>query len=152
MRNKFYTVCGIVFIENRLLLVRHTYGSAKGRILLPGGYVEENEMPTHAIAREIFEETSVKAEANSVVSVQFKPNEWCVVFLMDYISGEPKPDNYENSEVLLLTVDEALDRPDLTNMSKVIISKIKNEELSKLDKSGYIAASADKDTYAIFGV
>lgn len=37
MNNKYYTVCGIVEIEGKVLLVRHTYGNAKDRILLPGG-------------------------------------------------------------------------------------------------------------------
>lgn len=29
MNNKYYTVCGIVEIEGKVLLVRHTYGNAK---------------------------------------------------------------------------------------------------------------------------
>ena len=47
--NRHFAVCGIVEIDGRILLVRHTYGVAKGRILLPGGYVKENELPTNAI-------------------------------------------------------------------------------------------------------
>lgn len=48
MNNKYFTVCGIVEINGKILLVRHTYGTAKGRILVPGGYVEEGELPhTH---------------------------------------------------------------------------------------------------------
>ena len=54
MNNKFYTVCGITEINGKILLVRHTYGAAKDRILLPGGYVAENELPTVAAEREIF--------------------------------------------------------------------------------------------------
>ena len=46
MGNGFFTVCGIVEIDGKVLLVRHTYGSAKNRILCPGGYVEEGELPT----------------------------------------------------------------------------------------------------------
>ena len=40
MNNKYYTVCGIIEIEGKVLLVRHTYGNAKDRILLPGGFVQ----------------------------------------------------------------------------------------------------------------
>ena len=52
--NKNFAVCGIVEIGEKILLVRHTYGTAKDRILLPGGYVKAGEIPTTAIEREIF--------------------------------------------------------------------------------------------------
>ncbi|MDE7295467.1 MAG: NUDIX hydrolase [Oscillospiraceae bacterium] len=151
MNNKYYTVCGIVEIEEKVLLVRHTYGTAKDRILLPGGYVRENEMPTAAAEREIFEETKVTAKAKSVAAVQFKPCQWCVVFKMEYISGTPVSDGYENSEVLLIDPREAVDRADITNMSREILKAYINGS-PVLDKSGYIPVSADENCYAIFGV
>lgn len=80
MGNGFFTVCGIIEIKDRILLVRHTYGTAKDRILVPGGYVEENELPNIAIEREIFEETGVVAKAKCLLSIQFKTNQWCPVF------------------------------------------------------------------------
>ena len=40
MNNNYFTVCGIVEINGKKLLVRYTYGTAEGRILVPGGYVE----------------------------------------------------------------------------------------------------------------
>ena len=33
--DKVFAVCGIVEIDNKILFVRHTYGVAKDRILLP---------------------------------------------------------------------------------------------------------------------
>ena len=59
---KVFAVCGIVENENKILLVRHTYGTAKDRILLPGGYVKENEIPTISAEREILEETGVNPD------------------------------------------------------------------------------------------
>ncbi len=147
--NRFFAVCGIVEMDGKLLLVRHTYGTAKDRILLPGGYVKENELPTLAVAREIFEETGVNCKANELFSMQFKSEQWCAVFTMDYISGEPKSDGYENSEVLLLTVEEALNRDDLTNMSREILNSYK-ESKSGLKKSDYIAKDRTENDYAIF--
>ena len=38
MNGRHFAVCGIVEIGGKILLVRHTYGTAKGRILVPGGY------------------------------------------------------------------------------------------------------------------
>lgn len=120
MNNKFFTVCGIVEIDGKVLLVRHTYGSAKDRILLPGGFVQEGELPTVAAEREILEETGVTAKTKSVLAIQFKSEQWCVVFIMDYVSGIPKSDGYENSEILLLSAEEAVYRDDITNLSREI--------------------------------
>ena len=151
MNNKYYTVCGIVEIESRVLLVRHTYGNAKDRILLPGGFVQENELPTVAIEREILEETGVTAKAKSIIAMQFKPEQWCAVFVMEYISGTPKSDKFENSEVLLLTPEEAIERNDITNISREIL-KAYIAKYSELSKSGYVPSSANRDNYVIFGV
>ena len=149
--NKHFAVCGIVEIEDKILLVRHTYGTAKDRILLPGGYVKENELPTTATEREIFEETGVVCKANELYSMQFKAEQWCAVFTIDYISGKPVSDGYENSEVLLLTVDEALAREDLTNMSREILKAYKDNK-SGLARSNYIANLRTEEDYVIFGV
>lgn len=151
MNNKFYTVCGITEINGKILLVRHSYGTAKDRILLPGGYVTENEILTVAVEREILEETGVKASVKSLMAMQFKSNQWCAVFIMNYISGTPISDGYENSEVLLLTAEEAVKRDDITNMSREILTAYINE-YSELCKSKYIPASASKENYVIFGV
>ncbi|MDE6133256.1 MAG: NUDIX domain-containing protein [Oscillospiraceae bacterium] len=151
MNNKFFTVCGIIEINGKILLVRHTYGTAKDRILLPGGYVTENELPTTAAEREILEETGVNAAARSLMAMQFKSNQWCAVFIMDYLSGTPKSDGHENSEVLLLTAEEAVKRVDITNMSRQILTAYMNGYY-ELRKSEYVPASAIRENYVIFGV
>lgn len=152
MNNKFYTVCGITEIDGKILLVRHTYGTAKNRILLPGGFVAENELPTAAAEREILEETGVLTKARSLMAVQFKAEQWCAVFIMDYISGTPKSDGYENSEVLLISADEAVKREDITNLSREILTAYKDKKYSVLAKSGYAPKSSSADNYVIFGI
>lgn len=112
------TVCGLVLIDERVLLVRHTYGVAKGRILLPGGHVKEGEMPEQAVAREIYEETGVVAEPMDVIGVRLKKEEWLILYQMNYISGTPVTDGYENSEVLLLPPNEATEREDIMPLSR----------------------------------
>lgn len=152
MNNKYFTVCGIVEIDNKILLVRHTYGTAKGRILLPGGYVQEGELPAKAAERELYEETGVTAASEALFAVQFKPQQWCVVFTMKYISGTPSSDNYENSEVLLLTPEEAVAHGNITNMSREILKAYIRSRDNVLEKSDYVPLSSNADKYEIYGI
>lgn len=151
MNNKYYTVCGIVEIDGKVLLVRHTYGSAKNRILCPGGYVEENELPTKAIEREVFEETGVVVRAKTLLSMQFKSNQWCAIYMLDYISGTPKSDHYENSEVLLLSPEDAIEREDITNMSRELLKIYMTNKNGGIQKNDYIPKSATEQDYVLFG-
>ncbi|MDE6658957.1 MAG: NUDIX hydrolase [Eubacterium sp.] len=152
MNNKYFTVCGIVEIDNKILLVRHTYGTAKGRILIPGGYVQNDELPARAIEREIFEETGVTVQAKSIFATQFKFNEWCMVFTTEYIRGEPQPDYYENNEVILLDATEAIKRDDITNMSREILKAYIHNKKNTLIKSNYVPLSSNAKEYEIYGV
>ena len=151
MNNKYYTVCGIVEINEKILMVRHTYGSAKDKILLPGGYVQEGELPTKAAEREILEETGVTARTVSVFSVQFKPAQWCVIFQMEYVEGQLRSDGYENSEVLLISAEEAVQRNDITNLSRAVLKAHLNHT-SGLEKSGYVRQGSTDEDYVIFGI
>ena len=150
MNNPYFTVCGLLLINGKVLLVRHTYGTAKDRILLPGGYVQEGELPTAAVEREIFEETGVCAHADSLLAMQFKDDQWCAVFRMEYLEGKPRSDGHENSEVLLLPPEEAVARPDITNMSRAILKAWLKDGGEALMRSDYIPASSDAAHYVLF--
>lgn len=150
--NRFYAVCGILEIDGKILFVRHTYGAAKDRILIPGGYVKEGEFPSEAVKREFFEETSVMAEAQSVFAIQFRTDQWCIVFRMKHLSGLPVSDGYENSEVLLLTLEEAIERPDITNMSRAILKSYIRDKDKTLEKGDYQSISLKRGEYEIFGI
>ena len=43
------SVTGVVIKDGRVLLARHTYGAGKGKLIVPGGYVEYGESPQQAI-------------------------------------------------------------------------------------------------------
>lgn len=152
MSNRFYAVCGILDIDGKILFVRHTYGAAKERILIPGGYVKEGELPSESVRRELLEETSVIAEAESVFAVQFRKEQWIIVFRLRYISGEPRSDGYENSEVLLLTPEEAVKRSDITNMSRAILNAYIDQKDNTLERGSYNSISLKDETFEIFGV
>jgi len=151
MGNGFFTVCGVTEIDGKVLFVRHTYGMAKDRILCPGGYVEENELPTVALEREFLEETGVTIKARTLLSMQFKSDQWCAVFIADYVAGTPRSDNYENSEVLLLTPEEAVVRPDITNMSREIMKMYMANKNGTLKRNPYVPPNTTADDYVMFG-
>lgn len=151
MNNRFFTVCGAVFIEEKIMLVRHTYGAAKDRILLPGGYVREGEMPENACVREIFEETGVTVRVKSLLSMQFKPQQWCAYFLTEYISGTPRSDNHENSEIVLLSPEDALLRSDITNTSRTVIKMLTLKDHKTFSKNDFHPSDTTSEEYSLYG-
>ena len=54
--NRKLSASCVVIKDNHVLVVKHTYGAAKGKYLIPGGFSEENEMPQVTAEREVLEE------------------------------------------------------------------------------------------------
>ena len=81
------SVTGVVIREGKVLLARHTYGPGKGRLIVPGGYVEQGETPQDAVRREIWEETGVRAEPEDVIAIRFNRKDWYVAFSAYYLDG-----------------------------------------------------------------
>jgi ADP-ribose pyrophosphatase YjhB (NUDIX family) len=130
---KSFAVAGILVKEDKVLLVRHTYGNAKNMLLIPGGYVNENEMPEQAVIREFKEETSLSVKPKELVAIKFTTDNWYVVFNMEYINGDKISDGYENSEVVYLNIKEAINREDVTNTTKSLLKVFMNNKLEKID-------------------
>ena len=137
MNGRHFAVCGIVEIG--------------GKILVPGGYVREGEMPDRAVEREIYEETGVVCKARFLAALEMRPERWCAVFIMEHISGEPRSDGYENSEVLLLTAAEAAARPDITNMSRAMLSAYAEGRFACLEKNSFVSPTAEEGKYGLYG-
>ncbi|MDR3311493.1 MAG: NUDIX domain-containing protein [Oscillospiraceae bacterium] len=119
--NYFAGVGAVVFKGSDVLLVRHTYGAAAGKLLNPGGYVKYGELPADAAKREVFEETGVAVNPVGVIAVRCSGTEWYICFAAEYISGEPHSDGAENSEAVWLDRAEALSRADVTDSAKRLI-------------------------------
>lgn len=113
----------IVRKNNQVLLVRHTYGGAKGKLLIPGGFCHENELPEEAAVREVFEEANITAEVKRMLGIRCDRKTWYMLFEMDYVDGIPTSDMDENSEALFCEISEALTRDDCTEMTKVSLRK-----------------------------
>lgn len=104
--------------ESRVLLVRQTYGAAKGNWVLPGGYASHDELLDEAAARELREETGVEGEALGVIGVRTrylpKGGAVYVVFKMRLVDGEPKPDGFEVDAAQYFTADEVAALPNIS--------------------------------------
>src|SRR5689334_10039418 len=74
----------------------------------PGGQVEESETLTHALEREVFEETGIIAKPISLVGVYSNtrtPSILILDFLCQYVSGEPRT-SLESTQVEWMDQDD----------------------------------------------
>ena len=115
------SVTAVVIYEGKVLLSRHTYGAGKGRLIIPGGYLNYGEMPREALIREYLEETGVLIEPRELIGMRFNLKDWYAAFRADYVSGEARSDNDENSEAVWVDVDEAMNRDDVPDLTKKLI-------------------------------
>ena len=122
------SVTGVVIKNEKVLLARHTYGSGKNMLIIPGGYVNLGETPQEALKREFMEETGIVVEAKDIIGIRFNMHDWYIAFRAEYISGEAVTDHNENSEVLWLDTREALSRSDVPELTKKLISSVVSEK------------------------
>ena len=123
------SVAAIVLRENNVLLTRHTYGSGKGKLIIPGGYVEYNETPQDAVIREVLEETGITVEPLDIVGIRFNLKDWYVIFTARYVSGEARSDGGENNEVVWIDIKDAVTREDVPDLTKrLLLGLINNND------------------------
>lgn len=145
-----FGVGGVVLRGNKILLVRHTYGAAKGKLLIPGGYVHNGEMPEAAVIREIREETNVITTIRSLISIRFQTKNWYAIFLLDYVSGEPKSDSMENDFVDFIPLGEAMRHDDVTGLSRVIIEAV-IKGVADMPLNDYFSGES-RSEYTLYGL
>lgn len=107
-------VGGVLWRDNKVLLVQRAYNPGKGIWTIPGGYVDQDERIEDAIGREIEEETGVNAEAVSFIALRDRPgpkHDAYIVFLMNDLGGELKAQKEEVSNIGFFALDECRQLP-----------------------------------------
>jgi 8-oxo-dGTP pyrophosphatase MutT (NUDIX family) len=120
--------CGaVLFAENekrRYVLVK---SSANGDWGLPKGHVEKNETEKETALREILEETGVRAEIVEGFREQIEyvmPNgakKQAAYFAAKYENQELQNDPEEISDIMIGTIEEALNTASHDNVKNVLI-------------------------------
>ncbi len=132
-------VGGIVIHEERVLLVKVTYGH-QGWIL-PGGYVRPTETMGDAVKREVLEETALLVEPLELVSVRNRitegRNDLYVTFLVKVVGGELKPDGKEIAEARYFTLAEMEDRKDVPRLNPRILRRVLEAKRTRFTLSNY---------------
>lgn len=121
MDNYCLSVGAIVLKGSAILLVKHNYGSAKGKYLNPGGYLEIGELPEEAVVREVYEETGVRIRPTGMIAVRCSASSWYMVFKAEYLDGEPCAAKAENDEAVFMDIEQALENPMITDTAKKLM-------------------------------
>lgn len=137
------SVGALVRRDDALLTVRMTYGASRGRYMLPGGLLDPGETLDVAAVREVREETGIDARALGIIGVRTRYDgantDNYVLWLLEYVSGEPRPHDYENDDARFMTFDEIAAREDVVYLVKYLAVRI---------REGRIAPHAYVEDYA----
>ncbi|WP_198305088.1 NUDIX hydrolase [Arcobacter vandammei] len=146
--NKDYLLLVKVLKENAIVpnLANHTLGvgavviNSKNEILLikekirneyyklPGGHIDDAEMISQALSREVYEETGVVVEFEKIISIgHFYPHQFHKSNLYVLCKATPKSlkidvkDKQEIDEAIWLNVDVMFARADINSYTKAIV-------------------------------
>lgn len=113
------SVGALVIKDERILLVRRKDNPGKGKWTNPGGYIEQTELIEQSVIREVLEETGVATKVKSIVMLGDYPgrvHNVYIGFLMEYIEGEPQPDEVEVDGADFFSLEEmkSMDVADMT--------------------------------------
>lgn len=129
--------------------MKHTYGAAKSKYLIPGGFSEEGEMPQTTAEREVLEETSVRVQANELIAVRFTPEEvWCI-FTAEYIDGTPTSDHMENDTAIFMPIEEAIHSDHVVTTTQELIKSVLTKK-SSLQESTFVNPNYPPNTWQLF--
>jgi NADH pyrophosphatase NudC (nudix superfamily) len=119
-------VRGLVWRDERVLLVRMNYGPLKGKWLFPGGLAKPGETVVEAVVREVQEESGVHMEVTGVLGLRHyvtaETSNLLTMLTGRYVSGEPRPDGREVDDARFFTPEEALALDNLYAVARMAIT------------------------------
>jgi 8-oxo-dGTP diphosphatase len=99
------TVDGVIFLKEKILLVKRSIKPYKGCWCLPGGHVRFGETVEEAVIREVEEETGLEVEIENLIGVYSNPkrdprgHSVTIAYLLKALGGELRPDKSEASDI-----------------------------------------------------
>jgi ADP-ribose pyrophosphatase YjhB (NUDIX family) len=121
-------VGGFLLRDERLLVVRKTYGPWIGMWAIPSGYVEPDESIVETIEREVLEETGVRGRAGPLLAVRHlvgrRANDTFLVLQMSDEGGEPRPDGVEVSEAAFMPLEGLVASADSAPFTRAVAARL----------------------------
>ncbi len=152
VRNYTVGVGAIVRDGDNLLVIKDRF--SKG-YKLPGGHIDNNETIKEAMKREVYEETGIKVEFESIVNLghftkgQFEESNLYIVCTAKALSKEITiHDSSEIVEAKWIEIEEFLNSPDTNNYNKSVVkAAINNKELKLTDQPVRLRVSGGEVFY-----
>ncbi len=149
---------GVVIRDGKALLIQRGLNPGRGNWQIPGGYVEADEAIPHAAEREVREEAGIIAKVREVVGFRHSAStpdrpvaNLYVVFRLEWISGEPRPDGVESLDAGFFTPAELEQKMGTQAMSLWAISLV----LGRGQRSGFVSHQESfemRPGWSVFGV
>lgn len=147
-------VGGFLVRDDRLLVVRKTYGPWAGQWTIPSGYIEPGESVAQTIEREVAEETGVVGRAEAIVAVRnlvtARVNDTFLVFTMSHVEGEPTPDRKEVSDAAFLPVRELVGSAEAAPFTKAMIARVPGSRGFRRDDYAPPKSILDHQAYLLY--
>jgi ADP-ribose pyrophosphatase YjhB (NUDIX family) len=140
--------------EGRLLVVKRTYGSIKGLWSIPSGYVEPHESVWMTLEREVQEETRIVGRAGALLGMRNRVtqdvNDTFLIFRMEYVSGEPRPDAQEVSAAAFVPLEELMTSPESAPFTRAAIERFLHADGMHRDPYAPPVPLTDGEYYLLF--
>lgn len=151
-------VGGVVRRGDAILLVRQCYGPSRGLYLFPGGLLEPGETLDQAVVREVTEETGIQTAVRGVVGLRTRCDgartDTYVMFLLDWIAGEPHADGQEIDDARFFSLQELRDPAvPVTALSRYVALRVLEGRYALQPFASdfdYAAAGRDPTTWRLF--